>query len=286
MGIKKKKRIIIPSIVAAIGLILIITGLIKGAVGDYNSYLNLQDFEAVVQKGSVYNLDIDVSLANINVICTNDVDEFEINADNITKNLIEYSVSNNTFRLRYETKKWYENIFLHGYKKANGTINLYVPANITLKDVEIKSKNGGVNVSYLTAERVFIDCGKEDNHITNLTCNYIEINNNGGNVNGVNINADDADLNLDSDTAVFSNFISNSVIINNDGDLKLSGIISGDSSIKSDGGDVYLTLYGNRADYGFNVIDGDVTVNENEVDFDKNAQYIFKIIGDVEFFVK
>ncbi len=283
---KKKMKYIIPSVVAVIGVILIIVGLSKGAIKDYNNQLELQDFEATVSKGSVFNIDIDADLANINVISTNDISDFKITATNITKDFIEYSTPSNTLKLRYETKKWYQTIFVPAYKKAAGTINLYVPADMLLKDVEIKSEQGGVNISYLTAERVFVDCGKGDNHIKNLTCNYTEINNHGSNVNGVNIKADNADLNLDSDTAVFSNFTSSSLIVNNDGDLKLSGIITGDSSFKSDGGDAYITLYGDKSDYGFNVIDGDVTVNEKEVQFDKDASYMFKIMGDMEFYIK
>lgn len=286
MNIKKKMKFIIPSSVAVIGLILVVIGLLKGAVKDYNSKLELQDFEAAVSKGSIYNIDIDSDLASINVICTNEVNEFRVSATDITKDFIEYSTTNNTLTLRYDTKKWYQSIFIPGYKEANGVINLYIPADMTLKDVEIKSEYGGVNVSYLTSERAFIDCGKGDNHIKNLTCNYAEINNNGNNLNGVNIKTDDADLNLKSDTAVFSNFTSNSLIVNNDGDLKLSGIIKGDSSIKSDGGDVYITLYGKKSDYGFNVIDGDVTVNEKDAKFDKDASYMFKLMGDMEFYIK
>ncbi len=286
MKLKKKLKIIIPATITLLGIILIIVGFSKGAVGDYKKTLDLKTFEATIPKGSVYNLDVNVSLADINVICTNDVGEFRIVAKNVTKDFIEYTTSNNTLKLRYETKKWYQTIFLPGYRSHEGVIDLYVPADISLKDVEIKAEHGTLSVSYLTSERAFIDCGIGDNYIKNLTCNFIEINNHGDNVNGMNIDAENVDLNLDSDMAVFSNFTTDSVIINNDGDLKLSGIINGDSSIKSNGGDVYITMYGNKKDYSFNVIEGDVIVNGDEAKFNKDAKHKLKLIGDIEFFIK
>lgn len=286
MNIKKKLKIIIPAIVIALGIILVITGLAKGALTDYKSTLDLSSFEAKLPVGNTYNLDIDISLANVNVICTNDVSDFSIVADDVTKDFIEYTTTNNTLKLRYETQKWYQTIFLPGYRKNIGTINIYVPAVLNLKDVEIKSGYGEMNISYLTAERIFIECNGEDNHIKNLTCQYAEINNNGGNVNGMNINAANADLNLISDTAVFSNFTTQSLVLNNDGDLKLSGMITGGSTFKSDGGDVNITLYGNKSDYSFTAIEGDVNVNGKEAVPDDKAQYLFEIIGDIEFDIK
>lgn len=286
MNIKKKLKIIIPAVILALGIILIITGLAKGALNDYKKALDLSPFEAKLPVGNTYNLDIDISLANINVICSNDVSDFSIVADDVTKDFIEYTTTNNTLKLRYETQKWYQTIFLPGYRKNIGTINIYVPAALNLKDVEIKSGYGEMNISYLTAERIFIECNGEDNHIKNLTCQYAEISNNGGNLNGMNINAANADLNLISDTAVFSNFTTQSLVLNNDGDLKLSGMITGNSTFKSDGGDVNVTLYGNKSDYSFTAIEGDVSVNGKEAATDDNAQYVFEIIGDIEFNIK
>ena len=286
MKIKKKLKIIIPLIIIAIGAALIIVGLSKGAAKDYNNKLELNEFEANITASSIVNLDIDVSIADVNIICTNDVTDFHIEAENITKDLIEYTTSNNTLKLIYNTKKWYETIFIPGYKKADGTINIYVPADISLKDVEITAKYGELNVSYLTADRVFIDCAEGDNHIKNLTCNHAEINNKGANLNGVNINAIEADLNLNSDTAVFSNFTTESLILKNNGDLKLSGVITGDSSLKSDSGDAELTLYGDKSDYSFKVIDGDVTVNGKEPDTNDEAQYYIEAMGDMIIHIK
>ena len=286
MKIKKKLKIIIPLIIIAIGAVLIIIGLSKGAVKDYNNKLELNEFEANVAAASIANLDIDVSIADVNIICTNDVTDFYIEAENITKDLIEYTTSNNTLKLIYNTKKWYETIFIPGYKKADGTINIYVPADISLKDVEITAKYGELNVSYLTADRVFIDCAEGDNHIKNLTCNYAEINNKGANLNGVNINAIEADLNLNSDAAVFSNFTTESLILKNDGDLKLSGMITGDSALQSDGGDAELTLYGYKSDYSFKIIDGDVTVNGKEPDTNDEARYYIEAMGDMIIHIK
>lgn len=104
MKIKKKLKVIIPSAVLVVGIVLAVIGLAMGAKGDYVKSLELTDFEANVPSSGVFNLDINVSLADINIVCTNDVEEFNIKADNISKQFLDYSTTNNTFKLRYETK--------------------------------------------------------------------------------------------------------------------------------------------------------------------------------------
>lgn len=286
MKIKKKLRIIIPCSIIAVGIILIVTGLIKGAAKDYVSTLELNEFEANISSAGIYNIDIDVELANLNIVSTNDVKDFKIEADNITKDLIEYTTSNNTLKLLYNTKKWYSTIFIPAYNNANGTIDIYVPADISLKDVEITATYGELGVNYLTADRVTINCASGDNHIKNLNCNYAEINNSGANLNGVNINATEIDLNLDSDKAVFSNFTTQSLVLKNKGDLILSGMITGDSTLKSDSGDVEITLYGDKSDYSFKSVDGNATVNGKQPELKKDAEYYIETLGDMELKIK
>ena len=138
-----------------------------------------------------------------------------------------------------------------------------------------------------TAERVFIDCGNGDNQIKNLTCDYTEINNKSGDINAMNIEANSVDLNFTSGNSVFTNFVSDSVIINNKrNNMQISGMIKGDSSIKTDSGDVNLTLYGEKSDYNFKVIDGDTTVNGKEANSNKDGKYLFKLSGDINIEIK
>jgi len=282
MKLKNKLRVIIPCSVIAVGIILIIVGFIKGAAKDYVNALELNEFEANVSAAGIYNIDIDVELANLNIVSTNDVEDFKIEADNITKDLIEYTTSNNTLKLIYKTKKWYSTIFIPAYNDANGKIILYIPADIDLKEVEVNATYGELSVNYITADRVNINCATGDNHIKNLNCGYAEINNSGANLNGVNINADEIDLNLDSDKAVFSNFTTQSLVLKNKGDLILSGIITGDSTLKSDKGDVEITLYGEKSDYSFKSVDGNATVNGKKPELNEDAKYHFETLGDMK----
>lgn len=284
---KFKFRIVISSVILVIGIILCIVGLAMGAVGDYKKNLALNNFEANVTASNIFNLDIDVSIADVNVICSNDVDDFYISANNITKDFLEYSTSNNTLKLTYDTKKWYQAVLLPGYWKSDGIIEIYIPAKIRLKDVEITAEYGNTRINYLNAERIFIDCGNNDNHIKDINCSYAEINNNKGDVNAVNINSDNIDLNFNYGSAVFSNFVSDSVIIKNKkSNLQISGMITGDSSIQTDGGDVNLTLYGEKSDYNFKVLDGSPTVDDEDAEENKKGKYLFKLNGDINIKIK
>ena len=65
MKIKKKLKVIIPSAVLVVGIVLAVIGLAMGAKGDYVKSLELTDFEANVPSSGVFNLDINVSLADL-----------------------------------------------------------------------------------------------------------------------------------------------------------------------------------------------------------------------------
>ena len=290
MKIKKKLKVIIPSAVLVVGIVLAVIGLAMGAKGDYVKSLELTDFEANVPSSGVFNLDINVSLADINIVCTNDVEEFNIKADNISKQFLDYSTTNNTFKLRYETKKWYQTTFIPGFLHKQGKINIYIPASLNFKDVQINSRYGSSELSYITAERIFIDCGTGSSNITNLTCDYVKIDNKGGGISCMNVDAAAADLTLRSGDTEFCNFVSESVKIENKFcDLTLSGIIKGNCSIVCSMGDVNATLYGNESDYNFNVLKGNVSVNNIENPQNKDGKYYFKTdcsMGEINFIIE
>lgn len=287
MNIKKKLKVIIPSAVLIIGIILAIVGIAMGAKENYIKSLNLTNFEANVSASGIFNLDINVSLADINIVCTNDIEEFNITAENISKQFLDYSTNNNTFTLKYETKKWYQTTYIPGFLHKQGKINIYIPASIGFKDIQIKSKYGDSKISYLTAEQIFVDCGLGNSNITNLTCNYTEIKNKRGDIKCMNIDADSADLKLKSGDAEFCNFVSESVKINNKFcDLTLSGVIKGNCGIKCSMGDINMTLYGNESDYNFKILNGEVIVNGDENPRSNGGEYDFKVdcsMGKVNF---
>lgn len=290
MKIKKKLKVIIPAAILVIGIVLAVIGLAMGAKSDYIKSLELTDFEANVPSSGVFNLDINVSMADLNIVCTNDVNEFNITAENISKQFLDYSTNNNTFKLRYETKKWYQTTYIPGFLHKQGKINIYIPASLEFKDVQVNSRYGSSELSYITAERIFIDCGTDNSSITNLTCDYLKINNKSGDISCMNIDAAAADLILKSGDAEFCNFVSESVKINNKfGDLTLSGIIKGNCSIVCSMGDVNATIYGNESDYNFSILNGKISVNNKENLQNKDGKYDFKTdcsMGEVNFTIK
>lgn len=287
MKIKKKLKFIVPSALIISGIILCIIALASGAISDYKKNLDLNELEANIPVSNISNLNIDVPIADVSIFCSNDVDSFYISASNITKSFLEYSASNNTLNITYDTKKWYQSVMLPGYWNCEGSIELYIPAETKLKDVQITAEYGNMQIRYLKADRAFINCGKNNNNINDLTCNYTEINNKSGDINAVNINSENIDLNMTSGNSSFSNFVSNSVIIKNESsDLNLSGIIKGDSAVQSEGGDVKLTLYGEKSDYDFDVAGGSPTVNDKDPYENKDGKYLFKLQGDIDIKIK
>ena len=279
---QRKLFLLITGGVFLFGVLLALIGLVSGAKADYNSKLKFCEFEANVPSSNVYNLQIDSSMSDISVISSNDVDKINIVGHNISKEFLDYSTSNNTFRLRYDTKKWYQVIYKPAYNDADGSIEIYVPAKIPLKDVEIKCMNGNARINYLTADRTFIYCGGEESSIKDMNCSYSKLTTAGEYFNGVNINADAADLKVNKGEAVISNFLSSSLsVINSSGKLDFSGVISGDSAITSDS-DSKFTLYGDTADYNFSCSDGDVTVNGKEPKENKSAKYDISLKGDMD----
>ena len=278
MNVKKYMKRLIPIVLLSAGIITSVTGLAMGAKKDYINAMNLTEFEANIPSGNIFNMDINVDIADLKIISSNDVDNFRIEAQNVSKEYLDYSTSNNTFSFMYEIDKWYKNVFIPGFMKKRGTITIYIPAGMSLKDVQINSGRYNTDISYLTAERVFIDFGRGPGSITNLTCDYSKISNTGGDINCLNIDSDDADIYTTSGKAALSNFVSNSLIINNKvGDIDLSGKINGDCVLNSKSGDIKITVYGNESDYKFNVIDGSVSVNGKKNPDNKDAKYNFKV---------
>ena len=279
---QRKLFFLITGAVFLFGALLALIGLVSGAKADYDSKLKFCEFEANVPASNVYNLQIDSSMSDITVISSNDVDKINIVGHNISKEFLDYTTSNNTFRLKYATKKWYQVIYKPAYNSADGSIEIYVPAKLPLKDVEIKCTNGNTRINYLTADRTFIYCGGEESSIKDMNCSYSKLTTSGDYFNGVNISAEAADLKVNKGEAVISNFTSSSLsIINNSGKLDLSGVVSGDSAITSDGDSVF-TLYGDSADYNFSVTGGDVTVNGREPKENSSAKYDIKLQGDMD----
>ena len=282
MIFKRKLFFMVIGGVFLFGALLSIIGILSGAIGAYDSKLKFCEFEANIPASNVYNIQVDSSIADISLISSNDVDKINIKGHNITKELLDYTTSNNTFRLKYNTKKWYQVIYKPAYSNAKGSIEIYVPAKQPLKDVEIMCANGNTKVNYLTADRTFIYCGGEESQIKDMKCSYSKLTAAGEHFNGVNISAETSDLRVKSGEAVISNFICDSITAVNSGDrLDLSGVVAGESSISSEG-ESRFTLYGDPDEFNFTAADGDALVNGNEPKENKSAKYNFKLSGDVE----
>ncbi len=284
---RKKLLVIMPLVIIMSGVLLGIIGLLGGAVSKYKEQLEFTDFEANIQSGSIFNLDIDISLANVNLISTNELTDFKIEANDVTKDLINYTTTNNTLKLRYEMQKWYHAIYAPAYRSKNGSINIYIPASIKLSDVEVEASYGDISINYLTADRVFVTSGDGNCNIKGMNCSYTNITDKDGDFKSVNISAENADLHLSNDNAILNNFVSSSLIMESHGtDVDFSGIITGNSGFSAIGGDVNVTMYGAVSDYSFELLEGDSLVNDKEPSVNKKAEYTIKLNGDINVSVK
>lgn len=289
----RKKRLlkyIIPSLTMILGIIIAVIGISVGAKEDYIKQLNLTDIQAVVDPDGIAGLDINITYTDVDIIASNDVDKIEINANNISRKYLNYSVSGHIFRLKYDFNKWHEMISIPGLVKQAGKIQIIIPADISLQDIQIKTGSGYNKIKYLTAEKIFIDCGLGNNNIECITSDYIEVNNGLGKVLAENISSDKISLSCGAGKADVKNFHSeNAEIKVGMGELKLNGIIEGNSSIECGVGNVKAILYGDKNDYAFNIINGNINVNGKDISNNTEGKYNIDVecgIGNIDILFK
>lgn len=278
-------KYIIPSVTFAAGIVLAATGLSMGAKKDYINKLNLTNIESVVPSDSVAGININVSFADLEITASNDAEDFEIRAENISRNYLKYSTSGNVFNLDYSTNKWYDISAIPFISGQTGKIHITVPAEVSIKDIQIKTGIGKSDISYLSAEKIYIDCGWGDNNLKAINAEQIEINTGAGDTSGEHIISESLSIDSGSGKTTISNLqTENAKIVTGAGDTKLSGIINGDSSIKCGMGDIDAELYGRLEDYSIYIPKGKAYINNTEFGGLTKGKYKMDIttgVGDV-----
>lgn len=283
---KRLFKYIIPATTLTIGILIAIIGFSLGAKNDYIEQLNLTNLESIILAEGVASLDINVDYADLEITASNDITDFEVSAENISRGYLSYSTTNNILNFKYTTNKWYEIISVPKLMENNGKIKIVVPAEISLQDIQIKSGMGKTTINYLTAENIYIDCGLGKSSINSINAEYVEINNGlgeacvesilsekltiaggAGKINAFNINTEKAEMNIGT------------------GNMNITGIINGDSSIKCGMGNIKAELFGKEKDYSIYVSKGKAKINGKNITEITEGKYNMDIIvgmGDVD----
>lgn len=272
-------KYIIPSLTLAVGIVFAAVGFSMGAKEAYINQLNLTNIEAVIASDNVASIDINIAYADLEISASNDVSDFEISAENISREYLNYSASNNILNLKYTTNKWYEIISVPGLTKKTGKIKITVPADKMFQDIQIKSGLGVTSVNYLTAENLYINCGSGNNSINSINADYIEITNGSGNISAENITSEELSFSGGSGKTDILNFQTEKANFNTGiGSMKLSGIIEGDSSIKCGIGNIKADLCGNKDDYSIYIPKGNAKINGKNSSETTSGKYNMDII--------
>lgn len=259
---KHRMKFIIPLVIIVLGIILMVTGFYMGAADDYKKSLSITNMESAISATGVKNLDISVQAAEFTVKASNEVSDFTLVAENISKKNLDYSVNNGTFKFRYEVKKWYNYADMIGLLKGKGKITLLVPASADLMDVQIVTGLAKTEISYLTAERIYIEYGYGGADIKNLSADHIEVGGKHGNAECCNLNCKTSNINCKSGQLSVVNInVENIGLMCGSGDVELNGIIGGDSIVSCGSGDLHMNIYGDSHDFKFETQGKGITIN-------------------------
>lgn len=279
----RSKRILkrlIPLFTILIGATLVAVGFSIGAKEAYFTNLNLTNIDSVVESSGIAGIDVNVSIADLEIIASNDVKDFMISAQNISRSNLRYTVSDHILSLKYVNEKWYKAVEIPGLMRKDGKIKITVPADLPIKDIQIKSGIGKSSVKYLTAENVYINCGLGSNSFESIKANYIEIENNMGDIFAKDMNAKKIYVSCGDGQSDFQNIYSESAVIKNGmGDMTLSGAIEGDSRFECGLGDINAELYGCKDDYSIYAISGDIRINGRKAVQTTGGKYNMDVVG-------
>ena len=283
---KKFLKYLIPSITLAAGIAMTIAGFAMGAKSDYINQLNVTSINSEISTSGIAGVNIDISYAELEISASNDTKNIKIDSENVARNYLKYSVSNNVLTLKYSTNKWYEASAIPLLSKKKGKITITVPADKSFQDIQIKSRTGDLSLNYISAGNIYIDCGMGNNSLNTINADYVEINGSTGNITAENISTDEISIygksgdicitNLDTKTAVVSD---------KTGDISLSGKIKGKSRFNGGLGDIKVCIYGKPDDYSIYVPKGKIIVNGEKTTGTSKGKYtmdVSKKMGDID----
>ncbi len=279
-------KYIIPSVTLLTGVGIAIAGINMGAKQDYINQLNVTNVDSVVDASDVTSFNFNINYADIEISASNDVDDFEISAENIARNYLKYSISDNVLNLEYSNNKWYEIINVPRLLKSKSKITITVPAKVRLNDIQLKNTMGDISVNYITAENVYIDCGKGNSKINTMNADFIEIDNDFGNMDSESISCNEFSLLGGSGSNDLINFHAKQAKISTKtGKVSLSGKIDGDSKISAGMGDIIAEIYGDKKNYSIVSPDDEIILDGHKftgTTKGKHKMHISTGLGDIK----
>ena len=200
-----------------------------------------KEFEAIYR--NIDTLDIDIAFSNIEIKVGN---EFRVEAS--TKSDLNCKQVNGKLKIE-EKNKWFIN------NNLAGEVVIYVPSNILLREIDLDTGAGSIELENIQAGSLDIDHGAGLLKI--LNCNFNKANIDGGageiEILGSRLN------NLDLDCGV--------------GKVKMEAYVTGNSKISAGIGEINLTLLGNKEDYQITADKGIGSIKIENQECSSNTTY-------------
>jgi len=224
----------------------------RGEYSQISEELDVADFDRVI---------IYADLANVEV---SDADSASLLLSTYDAFMPSYEITNRTLKITQPTQQsWLNMNFSFLAKRSN--IKLFLPAEVQLKELEVRSNMGSVKVEGITSEIMTIEADLGDVEARRLTCSgKLSLRLNCGNLTLSNTCTGTLYMSNDLGSLAASGITSGGTEVrNNAGNIDLDGSFSGETTISCDLGSVSLTVagplslcYDLRTDLGNITVDG------------------------------
>lgn len=199
------------------------------------------------------NIDIEVDVNDIKIIPS---DKYKIDMRYQDKNThVEYKVENDTFVLKQETYTKNNNYNFNLNKEDRNYINIYVPKDINLNDINIISDVASVNINDIVAKNLDISCDVGNVEASNCNMENLKIETDTGNIEIKNLESDFTETysNIGNiiikDSIINKRFEASSDIGNIEANGKLYGKINVDANL----GNIEINIDEDKDLYNYNI---------------------------------
>ena len=223
-------------------IVFVITAVLGISTG-FNTYVDEETVEVIdfsESYANVNNLDLDVSISNLNITTG---ETFMVEASNVGKDF-KCELVNKTLKIKENDIK--NNIFSN--TNHYSTITIYIPENIKLNEVIIDTGISTTSIENLLSDKLDLDLGMGNFEMRDSISNKTEISTGAGEVVLTNVQLG----NLDLETGV--------------GSCTLSGKLTGYSNIECGVGGLNINLEGEDYTIFSKTGIGNININGQKVD--------------------
>lgn len=199
------------------------------------------------------NIDIEVDVNDIKIIPS---DKYEIDLRYQEKNTyVEYKVENETFVLKQETYNKNSNYNFNLNKEDRNYINIYVPKDSIIEDINIISDVASVGVDNIIAKNLDIACDVGNVESKDCSIENVQIETDTGNIKVKNLQADFVETYSNiGNTVIQGSSINKRLEGSSDiGNIEVDGKLYGKTNLSANLGNIEVNIDEDKSLYNYNV---------------------------------